>query len=120
MMLVSNQALGCSPYVSISCSYSCTQFSSLLYIFTHMINICCIQYILYIFKMCMKVKIKVKLLSCVRLFETPWTVVYQAPSSMGFSRQEYWNGLPCPSSMCVLASTYFLKRKEIGRASCRE
>ena len=39
----------------------------------------------------------VKLLSCVRLFETPWTVAYQAPLSMGFSRQEYWSGLPFPS-----------------------
>ena len=36
-------------------------------------------------------------LSCVRLFATPWTVVYQAPPSMGFSRQEYWIGLPFPS-----------------------
>ena len=36
-------------------------------------------------------------LSCVQLFETPWTVAYQAPSSMGFSRQEYWSGLPLPS-----------------------
>ena len=35
---------------------------------------------------------KVKSLSCVWLFVTPWTVVYQAPPSMGFSRQEYWNG----------------------------
>ena len=33
---------------------------------------------------------------CVQLFATPWTVAYQAPLSMGFSRQEYWNGLPCP------------------------
>ena len=38
----------------------------------------------------------VKLLSCVRLFATPWTVVYQAPPSMGFSRQEYWSGVPFP------------------------
>ena len=37
------------------------------------------------------------LLSHVRLFVTPWTVAYQAPPSMGFSRQEYWNGLPFPS-----------------------
>ena len=37
---------------------------------------------------------KVKSLSRVRLFVTPWTVAYQAPSSMGFSRQEYWSGLP--------------------------
>ena len=35
-----------------------------------------------------------KLLSRVRLFATPWTVTYQAPRSMGFSRQEYWSGLP--------------------------
>ena len=31
------------------------------------------------------------------LFATPWTVAYQAPPSMGFSRQEYWSGLPFPS-----------------------
>ena len=37
---------------------------------------------------------EVKSLSCVRLFATPWTVAHQAPLSMGFSRQEYWNGLP--------------------------
>ena len=40
---------------------------------------------------------KVKSLSCVRLLVTPWTVAYQAPPSMGFSRQEYWSGLPFPS-----------------------
>ena len=34
--------------------------------------------------------------SCVRLFETPWTVDCQAPLSMGFSRQEYWSGWPFP------------------------
>ena len=38
----------------------------------------------------------VKLLSHVQLFETWWTVAYQAPLSMGFSRQEYWSGLPFP------------------------
>ena len=42
-------------------------------------------------------KVKVKSLSRVRLFATPWTVAYQAPQSMGFSRQEYWSGLPFPS-----------------------
>ena len=36
-------------------------------------------------------------LSRVQLFATPWTVAYQAPLSMGFSRQEYWSGLPFPS-----------------------
>ena len=39
-------------------------------------------------------KVKVKSLSCVRLFATPWTVAHQAPPSMGFSSQEYWSGLP--------------------------
>ena len=38
-----------------------------------------------------------KSLRHVRFFETPWTVAYQAPPSMEFSRQEYWNGLPFPS-----------------------
>ena len=40
---------------------------------------------------------KVKSLSHVRLFMTPWTAVYQAPPSMGVSRQEYWSGVPLPS-----------------------
>ena len=40
---------------------------------------------------------EVNLLSCVRLFVIPWTVAYQAPPSMGFSRQGYWSGLPFPS-----------------------
>ena len=37
------------------------------------------------------------MLSCVRLFVAPWTVACQAPLSMGFSWQEYWSRLPCPS-----------------------
>ena len=41
--------------------------------------------------------VKVKLLSRVRLFVTPWAVACQAPLSMGFSRKEYWSGLPFPS-----------------------
>ena len=40
---------------------------------------------------------KVKSLSRVRLFATPWTVAYEASQSMGFSRQECWSGLPFPS-----------------------
>ena len=46
---------------------------------------------------CNKVKVKVKLVSSVQLFETPWTVAHQVPLSMGFPRQEYWSGLPFPS-----------------------
>ena len=45
----------------------------------------------------MSVKVKVKSLSHVWLFATLWTVAYQAPPSVGFSRQEYWSGLPFPS-----------------------
>ena len=44
-----------------------------------------------------KWKVKVKSLSRVRLLATPWTAAHQAPSSMGFSRQEYWSGVPLPS-----------------------
>ena len=44
-----------------------------------------------------KWKVKVKLPSHVRLFATPWTAAYQAPPSMGFSRQESWSGVPLPS-----------------------
>ena len=44
-----------------------------------------------------KWKVKVKSLSHGRILETPWTAAYQAPPSMGSSRQEYWSGLPLPS-----------------------
>ena len=54
-----------------------------------------------------KWKIKVKSLSRVWLFTTPWTEAYQAPPSMGFSRQEYWSGLPLPSPEYV-----YIKKKK--------
>ena len=44
-----------------------------------------------------KWKVKVKLLSHVRLLATPWTAAHQAPPPMGFSRQEHWSGVPSPS-----------------------
>ena len=44
-----------------------------------------------------KWKVKVKSFSYVRLFATPWTAAFQAPLSMGFSRQKYWSGVPSPS-----------------------
>ena len=44
-----------------------------------------------------KWKVKVKMLSRVWLLATPWTAAYQAPPSMGFSRQEYWSRVPLPS-----------------------
>ena len=47
-------------------------------------------------------KLKVKSLSRVRLFAVPWTVAHQALLSMGFSRQEYWSGLPFPSPLHLI------------------
>ena len=49
-----------------------------------------------------KWKVKVKSLSRVRLFSTPWTAAYQVPPSIGFSRQEYWSGVPFPSPDTIL------------------
>ena len=51
-----------------------------------------------------KWKVKVKLLSRVWLFMTPWTAAHQAPPSMGFSRQEYWSGVSSPSLQDMLTS----------------
>ena len=53
-----------------------------------------------------KWKVKVKSLSGVRLFETPWTAAHQAPPSMGFSRQEYWSGVPSPSPIVRIFQIY--------------
>ena len=58
-----------------------------------------------------KWKVKVKSLSHVWLFATPWTAAYQAPLSMGFSRQEYWSGMPLP-----FPSQYEF-RKRIGKGA---
>ena len=56
-----------------------------------------------------KWKVKVKSLSRVRLLETPWTAAHQAPPSMGFSRQEYWSGVPLPSPEDAAYIPEFLK-----------
>ena len=48
-----------------------------------------------------KWKVKMKSFNRVRLLATPWTAAYQAPPSMGFSRQEYWSGVPLPSPLIV-------------------
>ena len=52
-----------------------------------------------------KWKVKVKSLGRVQPLATPWTAAYQAPPSMGFSRQEYWSGVPLPSPPQVLRHT---------------
>ena len=55
-----------------------------------------------------KWKVKVKSFSCARLLVTPWTAAYQAPPSMGFSRQEYWSGLTLPSPTSLVKSPHIL------------
>ena len=55
-----------------------------------------LEWVAIAFSSTWKWKVKVKSLSCVRLLATPWTTAYQAPPSMGFSRQEYWSGVPLP------------------------
>ena len=56
-----------------------------------------LEWVAISFSSAWKWKVKVKSLSCVRLLATPWTAAYQAPPSLGFSRQEYWSGVPLPS-----------------------
>ena len=53
-----------------------------------------------------KWKVKGKFLSCVQLLATPWTAAHQAPPSMGFSRQEYWSGVPLPSPWSLLVQSF--------------
>ena len=74
-----------------------------------------------------KWKGKVKSLSRVRLLATPWTAAYQAPPSMGFSRQDYWSGVPSPSwlvpskvSMGESVSLHFLATGGLPRSLARD
>ena len=56
-----------------------------------------LEWVAISFSSAWKWKVKVKSLTPVLLLVTPWTAAYQAPLPMGFSRQEYWNGVPLPS-----------------------
>ena len=60
---------------------------------------------------------KVKSLSRVRLLATPWTVARQAPPSMGFSRQEYWSGMPLPS---LITHTAEIQKNKTKQKTIRE
>ena len=55
-----------------------------------------------------KWKVEVKSLSRVQLLATPWTAAYEAPLSMGFSRQEYWSGVPLPSPILLSGFPLYL------------
>ena len=61
-----------------------------------------LEWVAISFSKAWKWKVKVKLLSRVRLLATPWTAAYQASPSMQFSRQEYWSGVPLPSSIVCI------------------
>ena len=67
-----------------------------------------LEWVVISFSNAWKWKVKVKSLSRVWLFETPWTAAYQAPPSMGFSRQEYWSGVPLPSPLYVHRAFLFV------------
>ena len=61
-----------------------------------------LEWVAISFSSAWKWKVKMKSLSCVRLPATPWNAAHQAPPSMGFSRQEYWSGVPLPSPVSFL------------------
>ena len=65
-----------------------------------------LEWVAISFSIVWKWKVKVKSLSRVRLVATPWTAAYQTPRSMGFSRQEYWTGLPLPSPNILRISSH--------------
>ena len=67
-----------------------------------------LEWVAISFSSAWKWKVKLKSLSHVRLFTTPWTTAYQAPPSMGFSRQEYWSRVPLPSPS-PLYTQYLIK-----------
>ena len=69
-----------------------------------------LEWVAISFSKAWKWKVKVKSLSLVQLLATPWTAAYQAPPSMGFSRQEYWNGvsLPSPDSLVTFIKCFYV------------
>ena len=68
-----------------------------------------LEWVAISFSSAWKWKVKRNLLSHVQLLATPWTAAHQAPPSMGFSRQEYWSGLPLPSPKVLTVATKALR-----------
>ena len=66
-----------------------------------------LEWVAISFSSAWKWKVKVKSLSHVWLFLTPWTAAYQAPPSMGYSSQEYWSGVPLPSPSSTIEFNIF-------------
>ena len=77
-----------------------------------------LEWVVISFSNAWKWKVKVKSFSHARLFATPWTAAYQAPPPMGFSRQEYWSGLPLPSPLSFLymykIDVYYINHKHLS------
>ena len=71
-----------------------------------------LEWVAISFSSAWKWKVKVKSLSRVQLLATPWIAAHQAPPSMGFSRQEYWSGVPLPSPVdyfyCIFNFNYYI------------
>ena len=80
-----------------------------------------LEWVAISFSSAWKWKVKVKSLSRVWLFAIPWTEAYQAPPSIGFSRQEYWSGVPLPSADLSLTSrkSWIQKKQELSNP-CRK
>ena len=66
-----------------------------------------LEWVVISFSNAWKWKVKVKSPSHIRLLATPWNAAYQAPLSMGFSRQEHWSGVPLPSPFLILGTIKF-------------
>ena len=73
-----------------------------------------LEWVAISFSSAWKWKVKVKSLSHVWPSATPWTAAYQAPPSMGFSRQEYWSGVPLPSPQSRYTSMYIYWGVEVS------
>ena len=67
-----------------------------------------LEWVVISFSYAWKCIMKVLLLSCVQFLATPWTAAHQAPPTMGFSRQEYWSGVPLPFLECMAKTTTIL------------
>ena len=78
-----------------------------------------LQWLATSFSNAWKWKVKVKSLGRVRLLATPWTAAYQAPPSMGFSRQEDWSGVPLPSPLLPLPMSISLFPMFVSLLPCR-
>ena len=79
-----------------------------------------LEWVVISFSNAWKWRVKVKSLSRVRLLATPWTAAHQAPPSIGFSRWEYWSGVPLPSLQCYFYHSIFSQSSHRAQTNLRE